>query len=37
VSEILLEKLEGLNLKYPKLSKQEQELLNQGLMEINAE
>jgi PPK2 family polyphosphate:nucleotide phosphotransferase len=37
VSEILLEKLEGLNLKYPKLSKQEQELLNQGLMELNAE
>ena len=37
VSEILLEKLEGLNLKYPKLSKQEQELLNQGLMELNGE
>lgn len=37
VSEILLEKLEDLNLKYPKLSKQEQELLNQGLMELNAE
>jgi PPK2 family polyphosphate:nucleotide phosphotransferase len=37
VSEILLEKLEGLNLKYPKLSKQEQELLKQGLMELNAE
>jgi PPK2 family polyphosphate:nucleotide phosphotransferase len=37
VSEILLEKLDGLNLKYPKLSNQEQELLNQGLMELNAE
>jgi PPK2 family polyphosphate:nucleotide phosphotransferase len=37
VSEILLEKLESLNLKYPKLNDEEMTLLKQGLQELESE
>jgi len=37
VSEILLEKLESLNLKYPKLNDEEMTLLKQGLHELESE
>lgn len=37
VSEILLEKLESLNLKYPKLNDEEITLLKQGLQELESE
>jgi PPK2 family polyphosphate:nucleotide phosphotransferase len=37
VSEILLEKLESLNLKYPQLNDDEMALLNQGLQELESE
>jgi PPK2 family polyphosphate:nucleotide phosphotransferase len=37
VGEILLEKLESLNLKYPKLNETEMQLLAQGLEELKAE
>ncbi len=37
VSEILLEKLESLNLKYPKLNDEEMNLLKQGLQELESE